>query len=738
MSFDANQRVSQSLLILTQPLFEYVGREMVRHHGDSWRNYLSVAKGGDRQRPDIYALLKTMIDYWPTVFRPVLKPGDRTALSTAFDARNETMHAGGPLDPERAVRHLLGIKELAAAIGAKDAAKTVGTLLTQQMGDATGNTPAEPAPAPVAAAPAAAIRPQLTLTQTAAPTLALDVAPRNGLKPWTEVSPPAADVLASRGREMDFAANLATVVAGRAPEAYGDARAFFRGTYLTQGLCAVLSRGIARLTKTGGEPVIGLQTGFGGGKTHTMLALYHLASANDPETLPGLAPLFADAGVATLRSGSKPFVFVGTEGGPDMPLGYAEGTPIRNIWGQLAWHLGGIAGYERVRAADAAGTNPGSALLMDLLDAAAPCLILLDEVAAYARQLTGTRYEAFLSFIQSLTEAAKAVDGVLVVGSLPQSEIEVGGEQGKAVLGQLAKVFGRIGSPWAAADGVEQFEIVRRRLFQALDEDGERARDATIKAFQKYYGEHRGEFPSEVTEAAFATRMRASYPVHPELFRILQEDWPNLERFQRTRGVLQLVGQIAYRLWQSEVKTPLLLPGHVPLADGKVRAEVTDPLLDGYKAVLEREVAGEASRPRVLETTVANFGRTRAPTSVATALFIATAPFGPVQQGVPIARLRLGCAMPGDQPSVFGEALRRMQETSAYLYAEGDRYWFSTQPTLNQLADDKARGYDATVIDAEIERRLRDEEKLRTPGGFPRLHSGCPIRRWWKRHWKPH
>lgn len=736
MSFDSNQRISQALLILTRPLLDYVGREMARHHGEGWRHYLSIARGGDRDRPDAYALLKTMIDYWPTVFRPVLKPGDRTSLSTAFEARNETSHAGGALDADRALRHLLGIKELAAAIGAKEAAKAIDPLVRQQMADASGTgAPAQPEPAPAASpvvVPAAPERPKLSLGSArpvAAAAMGLPLEePRaaGGLKPWREVAPPHPDVLTSRGIDLDFAANLTTVVNGRAPQAYLDPREFFRVTYLTQGLCAVLRRALARLAKRGGEPVIGLQTGFGGGKTHTMLALYHLASAEEAHTLPGVGPLFADEGVEAIACRSRPFAFVGTEQGPDLPHGWAGDTAIRTPWGLLAWQMGGADGFARVRDADAAWTNPGSAALTEILEAAAPCLVLLDEVTAYARQLDGTRYEAFLSFIQSLTEAAKAVPGALVVGSLPESAIEVGGPHGQQVLDQLSKVFGRVGSPWAAAQGTEQFEIIRRRLFQALDQDGERAREATIKAFQAYYKRQSGEFPGDVTDAAYAERMRAAYPVHPELFRMLQEDWPNLDRFQRTRGALKLVAQIAYRLWQDETGAPLILPAHVPLTDPKVRAEVADPLLATYATVIEREVAGDASRPSLLERQVANFGRTRAPTRAATALFMMSAPFGPIQPGQPIARVRLACALPDDQPSVFGEALRRIQETSAYLYSEGDRYWFSTQPTLNQLAADRAKSFEPEVVDAEIERRLRDEERHRTPGGFPRLHFGLP------------
>ncbi len=728
MNFNANQRIGQALLMLTPALTEHVARELTRHFGDGWRGYLSVARGGDREKPDAYALLKTMVDYWPQVFRPVMKPGDRTNLSIAFEARNATSHAAGAIEPMQAVIYLSGVQNLARAIGARAVADAIGTLLTEQMADvhAAQAEPAEPpigAPAATAqVVPSSPARPKLGVRAPAARSLFPE---DNGRLPgWRDVAPPHPDVLSPAITAFDFAADLASVVDGRAPPAYQDAREFFGGTYLTQGLKAVLQRALRRLAVQGGEPVIGLQTGFGGGKTHTMLALYHLANTPEARTLPGLEPLFAEMGLERLACGGRVYVFVGSADGTDLKVGEtASGRRINTIWGALAHRLGGETAFAQIAEADAAWTNPGSRALAAILERAAPCLVLLDEVAAYARQLTGVRYEAFLTFIQSLTEAAKTVPGALVVGSLPESAIEVGGENGREVLAQLEKVFGRVGSPWAAAQGTEQFEIIRRRLFQPLDEDGERAREATIAGFQKYYKANAGEFPSEVGDAAFAARMRAAYPVHPELFRTFQEDWTNRSQFQRTRGVLKLMAEIIYRLWQRQHPAPLIMPGDVPLDDGKIRAEVMQVLDGAYAGVLDREVAGDQSRAVLLQGQVASFQRSMAPGRVATALFMATAPFGASQQGLPIARLRLACARPGDQPAVFGEALRRMQETSAYLYANGDRYWFSTQPTLNQLADDRARGFGAEQVDEEV-RRCLEKEGRHVSMGWPLLHFG--------------
>src|SRR5262249_22814738 len=194
-----------------------------------------------------------------------------------------------------------------------------------------------------------------------------------------------------------------------------------------------------RLAGKGGDPVIGLQTSFGGGKTHTILALYHLASASNPESLPGLADIFKDAGVARLPMRSKPVAFVGTAAGANQPLAVEGGRTVKSLWGLIAAKLGGWKAYEKIKPSDEARTNPGSEALIPIMREAAPCLVLLDEVVAYARNLEGIPYDGFISFIQSLTEAAKAVPGVLVVGSLPESDPGVGNQRGRGALLSLER-----------------------------------------------------------------------------------------------------------------------------------------------------------------------------------------------------------------------------------------------------------------------------------------------------------
>jgi len=530
--------------------------------------------------------------------------------------------------------------------------------------------------------------------------------------------------MSARFVEAEFAADLSTVARDQGADTYRDPREFYRITFLTGGLRKILRSAIERLAGKGGDPVVGLQTSFGGGKTHTLLSLYHLASAKSPETLPGLAEIFKELGVATLSMRSKPVVFVGTASGANQPFAIEGGRTVKNLWGLIAVKLGGWKAYEKIKASDEARTNPGSEALIPILQGAAPCVILLDEVVAYARNLDGIPYDGFISFLQSLTEAANAVSGVLVVGSLPESGAEVGNQRGREALLLLEKVFGRVQSAWTPAQGIETFEIIRRRLFQELDADDVKARDQAVKAFVSYYKNNSGDFPTEVRDRAYEAQLIAAYPVHPELFRILQTDWSALEKFQKTRGLLKMMAQIVYRLWRDGHSAPMILPGDVPLTDDKVRTNALLPVANGYDAVIAKEVAGDLSKPAQIEARSPSVGKNKAATRAATALFMATAPHGSTNKGIEIARLRMACAVPGEQPSQFSEAVRRLGENAAYLYSSGENYWFSPIASLNQEADDRAKALSGAEVEEEIVTLIRAEEKHRGMG-FLRVH-GAP------------
>ncbi|MCL6741777.1 DUF499 domain-containing protein [Sphingomonas sp. RB56-2] len=710
----ATDRVRKALDHLRPGLSPFVEAWMKKKHGADWGRVASRAHGSDSSGPlDAYGLLKTILDNWRFTFEEAFQQRERhrvrNFVSTSLEARNATSHLTLPLQDTEALRYLDAIHELLRVVKAPETeTSAIKGLYEAQRRSGLADKVTEKPPA----------EPRGTLSLPLTPRE--EGKPDKALRPWIEVALPHADVLENRFRQSEFAADLFAVDSGNAAGEYADPRDFFRITFLTEGLKRVLSTALQRLGGTGGDPVIGLQTAFGGGKTHTMLAAYHLCGVDDPAPLEGLADLAVDS--ADWKR-PKTAVFVGTSKATDDSLVLHGGPKVRTLWGYIAWRLAGDAGLELVKEAEAARTNPGSELMVEVFKLAGPSLILLDELVAYARQLPDDRFEAFLSFIQSLTEAAKMVPDVLVIGSLPESDAEVGGEKGKAALLRLERVFGRVQSPWLPATGDETYEIIRRRLFQPLDSDGERAREETCKAFHKLYRDNAAEFPPEARETRYLELLRLSYPIHPELFDRLSKDWASLEKFQRTRGVLQFMANVIGVLWQERSGDPLITPARVPVSHEKVRASILYPLDPAFGAVVDKEVDGPSSLPAQKEANPQRrISQARAATRTARSVFLCSAPLvGQPNAGVTGPGVRLACAEPGDQLAIFGEALRELSEQATYLYEEAGRYWFSTQPTLNRLADERGRSLPEHEVDEYVRKNLREDGGHKA--GFAKVHA---------------
>jgi hypothetical protein len=479
----------------------------------------SVQKNRSQPNQDTQALLAVMWDQWNVVFKNILSQAHRSIVSELRDVRNQWAHQNA-FSADDAYRALDSIYRLLGAISAEEAIEVERSkfeLLRLRFED------------------------QARKETRRAATVAIEGQPVGGLKPWREVVTPHPDVASGRYLQAEFAANLGQVHRGEGVDEYRDPAEFFRRTFLTDGLRRLLVNALKRLSGKGGDPVIDLQTNFGGGKTHSMLALYHQFSGVPAAELPGIEPVLQETGIDQPPKVRRA-VLVGQDICPGNTHKKAGGIEVRTLWGELAWQLLGREGYALVAEADRTGTNPGAAL-RELFQKTAPCLVLIDEWVAYVRQLYGTfglpagSFEANLTFAQALTEAAMAVPGVLVVASLPASDIEIGGIGGHEALARLRNTFGRVDAPWRPANTEEGFEIVRRRLFQPIAEPGLFVvRDAVVRAFAELYRSQAAEFPTFCKEADYGRRLQAAYPIHPELFDRLFNDWSSLERFQRTRG----------------------------------------------------------------------------------------------------------------------------------------------------------------------------------------------------------
>jgi predicted AAA+ superfamily ATPase len=723
MAVSNRERIGKGLDLLATGLRPFVERELKSQLGDNWQSTLPEGIGrGGRSKPqpvnldDPQILLALLWDQWNVVFKSTLGHAERSIVSELRDVRNKWAH-NEQFGANDAIRALDSMERLLNAVSAAEAGSEVGQMrmdLMRTMFDEQRRSEMR--------------------KKSFQPT---EGKPHGALKPWREVVTPHPDVASGRYQQAEFAADLWQVYQGEGSDEYKHPTEFFRRTFLTEGLSRLLSQAVQRLSGQGGDPVVELQTNFGGGKTHSMLALYHLFSGVAPGELPGAEELLKEAGVA-LPQNVRRAVFVGTQISPGKAHKKPDGTTIRTVWGEIAWQLGGKEAYKLIKEDDEHATNPGSTM-KEIFNKYGPCLILIDEWVAYARQLHGTAdlpagtFETHFTFAQALSEAAKAAKNTLLVVSIPASEsphqktdrsvtdIEVGGERGREALARLKNAIGRVEASWRPASPDEGFEIVRRRLFQPLSGDQFRTRDAVARAFVDLYGSQQQEFPTECREADYERRIKMAYPIHPEMFDRLYNDWSTLDKFQRTRGVLRLMAAVIHSLWERQDSNVLIMPGNVPVDDQIVQFELTRYLEDHWVPVIEKDVDGSNSLPMALDRDNPNLGRYSACRRVSRTIYMGSAPtMRASHRGIDDRQVKLGCVQPGEAVATFGDALRRLTDSATYLYVDGKRYWYSTQPTVTRLADDRAGQLSDDQIGDEIIKRLREEARSRAE--FSKIH----------------
>ena len=733
MAITNHERVGKALELLKAGLGPFVEREFKAKYGDGWafevKDILSdtrLGAGKTDSLNDVAALLVVMDRKWGDVFRQILGKTERSLVNEILAIRNSWAHQE-TFSGDDAYRALDSAGRLLTAISApqSDEIEKVKMELLRVRFDE-----------------------QARGEKRKSAGTAIESGVTGSLKPWREVVMPHDDVASGRYQQAEFAADLWQVHQGEGTDEYRNPVEFFRRTYLTESLKEMLIGAVRRLTVGGGDPVVQLQTNFGGGKTHSMLALYHLFSGIAPTELAGIDAVMAAAGANKIPTARR-VVLVGNKISPGNPSTKPDGTVVRTLWGELAWQLGGKKAFARIKADDEKATSPGD-VLRELFNEYGPCLILIDEWVAYARQLHDQSdlpaggFETQFTFAQVLTESAKLAKNCLLVISLPASDtsgsphtqaddVEVGGTRGREALDRLRNVVGRVESSWRPASAEEGFEIVRRRLFQPLSDPAQfKDRDVVARAFAEFYRTQQAEFPPECRESEYEQRIKMAYPIHPEIFDRLYTDWSTLVKFQRTRGVLRLMAAVIHSLWEKGDRNPLILPGNVAIDDARVQSELTRYLSDNWVPVIEKDVDGPNSLPLKLDSELPNLGKFSACRRVARAIYMGSAPTtAAAHKGIEDRRVKLGCVMPGESPAVFGDALRRMAGAATYLYQDGPHYWYSTQPTVTKLAEDRAEQLkrDPDKVVHELEQRLRKD--LVRMGDFNRIHpmpqSGADV-----------
>lgn len=736
--FENYEIIQKGFRILHPLMSGYIGKEMNRVYRDEWwQEVLTALNDQNDELPvngeydelidslDIANCLRLIDRRWNEVFRSKLAIDYRTWCKELMGVRNTVSHIGGNDLESRYTERALDTMALVCEAFDNDGTEQIRALYrTVRYGNSEGSIAS-------------------TTTASVVPVKAgnagvLQKTVGKNLPSWRDVMQPHPDVAEGRYRAAEFAADLSQVARGEGAYEYRDPVEFFSRTYVTEGMSGLLVEALRRIAGVGGEPVIQLKTAFGGGKTHSELALYHAARGKvSIENIPALKGVLARAGLSELPKANVA-VLVGTAMDPTRRKNPSNlpGYTVNTIWGEMAYQL--VTSAEKpelygqyIRDADRKGVSPGSESLKNLLNACGPCLILMDELVAYAKKLYGVEglpagsYDNFITFIQEITEAARASENSIVVASIPESDIEIGGEAGAHCLETIEHTFGRMESIWKPVAANEGFEVVRRRLF--LDCKDEAARDAVCEAFSNMYQDNNTDFPTEAREVEYKNRMVSCYPIHPEVFDRLYEDWATLERFQRTRGVLRLMAAVIHELWMANDSGAMIMPGSIPLDMPNVRDELVRHLPDTWNSIIDREVDGKDSIPFQKDKENLRYGQKLAARRVARTVMLGSAPTVRDQsvRGLESSRIRLGVVQPGESIADFNDALNTLHGALSYLYnsPNGNRYWYDTRPTLRKTAEDRASQISLAEADMEIEGRLK---KLRKENPFAGLHI-CPA-----------
>ncbi len=507
------------------------------------------------------------------------------------------------------------------------------------------------------------------------------------LKPWRQVATPHLDIRNGKFDSSVFAADLGEVLAGRGAVDYRDAVTFFGKTYLTDGLTKLLIDVMQRLAgnpKT--DPVIQLQTAFGGGKTHTLLALYHLIrKPNEVSKLPQIKNLVSAAGLKQIPVASAACL-VGTALNP---------LSNRTFWGEMAFQLGGEKLYQKVAQSDQQRIAPGTDILGALVHEAGPCLIMMDEILVYLVKAggvkvgDGTLRGNTLTFLQELGIAAANCPHAVMIATLTSQLAEFFDQDGERVYQSLEKVLGRVEKVRQTVEGPEIYEVIRCRLFESLGDTAQHSN--TAEAYWKMYQQLGEDVPSSCREPLYRGEMLRAYPFHPELISLLYERWGTIPEFQRTRGVLRLLADVIATLYNTKDNEALIQSGSISLGTAAVRSELVKhtgyPTV--YLSVIESDIAGShAKAPEIDRQLGSEYAKENVSEKLARSVFMYSFSGGQ-QRGATRPQLRVGVLNPEMAPPFIADALDRMTKRLWYLYHDNGLYRFDSRPNLNRILVDR-------------------------------------------------
>ena len=659
---------------------------------------------------------------WRDVFSQALA-GDKTTQNELWlinDARNQVSHPGiQDLEDEYTRTHLFHIADVLGKINAPELKKTVEMIrdsLTEPADKAADENSVQPA-----------LDDEVGIGEQ--PEQKQQPRANGNLRPWREVIRPNQDIAQGSFQQAEFMAELQQVHDGRADTTqYGNPVSFFEHTYITPGIRALLVNSLKRLNAAGGDPVIQTKTGFGGGKTHSLIALYHLVKnadallnpqpGADSDTAEQIRSILDEAGYTQNPEAlGEIAVLDGTYLAPTDQKKTEAGDPLNTLWGVMAYGLGKQPAYDIIGESARRRIAPGGAQLDELFDYIGPCVLLIDEIVNYIRN-AGDAKDNIYTFVQNLTQSVRRSKDAIMVITLPQSRAEAGGESGAEAMDRLENILARIDAVWEPLAVNETFEVVRRRLFGPVID--EQSMNQTCETFARMYSNNRREYPQGTAEQNYLERMKSCYPIHPEIFDRLYSDWSSIQNFQRTRGVLRMLSTCVSRLYLGNNPNYMIMPADIPLSDETLADEFIRLQPGNWRPVVS-EVDSNNSRTDNIDKESQRYGEVGgAARRVARTIFLGSAVSG-ATRGIDQRQIHLGTVQPGQGVSLYNEALGRMVGDLYYLYDDNNRYFFHAEENLNKVVNDRADALSDKTIDDHIAIKLQE---IRNRRGDVILYNG--------------
>jgi hypothetical protein len=542
------------------------------------------------------------------------------------------------------------------------------------------------------------------------------------LKPWYKVVTPREDL--REGKPLDaseFAVNLDQVREGLAPADYQKPERFFERTYLTKNLASLASEVIRRLSgeKTETNAIFNLSTQFGGGKTHALTLLYHLAKQGPAANkFAGVPTLLTKANIAGVPKAAAA-VFVGLKFDSIQGRG-GEGEPVRKTpWGEIAWQLGGAKAFAIVAEHDQRGEAPGGDVIERFLPKDKPSLILMDELMNYISRNRKSGLGAQLyNFLQNLSEVARGLDNVVLAVSIPASELEMTAED-QSDYERFKKMLDRLGKAIVMSSDSETSEIIRRRLFEwderAITNEGKvmlpKEAVETCVEYADWVVEHRQQLPSQFNVDGAREAFTATYPFHPAVISVFERKWQALPRFQQTRGVLRLLALWVSRAYQEGFKgahkDSMIGLGTAPLDDAMFRSATFEQLGETkLEGAVTTDICGkrDSHATRLDAEATETIKNARLHRKAITAIFFESNG-GQAKTDATVPEIRFAVAEPGLDIGNVETALEALTEGCYYLAVERNRYHFSLKENLNKRFADRR----ATIPPAQVEDQIREE-----------------------------